>query len=357
MSPVDAGRGAQIGRVVGVLEVVEAALERPVALAEGDLGEVARRASRTSPRRGACAPTRSGSCRCSQRSLGPTDCCVMPAPVRSQHLAASAARRSARRSRRARGRRCRAARGAAAGRRRRAAATHGTQPGHADAGDRRRARCRPRRRRAGSARARSRATRPRPAPTSPDAARPAEFGSESAPSRPRSGSSTTALTAVVPRSRPSSTRVAQALRAASRKRRTRSRSTGFQVPPSRLRSLPTMTPSMNGANAAMLAALRAGVEHDRRAARRAPPRPRARCRPRARAPAIGPETRIASASEETTAERARAPTRAAAERRGELGRDVHEHAEVVRVVGAALAQQRGGVGLPQAHVALVDARA
>ena len=78
-------------------------------------------------------------------------------------------------------------------------------------------------------------------------------GREARPTRPRSGSSTTALSAVVPTSRPSST--GRQPRAAARKRRTRSRSTGFQVPPSTLRSEPTITPSTSGRYAAMLAAL------------------------------------------------------------------------------------------------------
>ena len=164
----------------------------------------------------------------------------MPAPVRSQHPRVAPARRSARRSPRARGRRCRAARAAAAGRRRRAGATHGTQPATPTAA---------------MAEASMPAAAQHVSGISASALssqapgvllRPAGVGrgrrvrQRAAASSPRSGSRTTALTAVVPRSRPSSTDVAQALRAASRKRRTRSRSTGFQVPPSRLRSLPTM---------------------------------------------------------------------------------------------------------------------
>ena len=246
----------------------------------------------------------SGSCRWSQRSLGPTDCCVMPAPVRCEDASApsSAAQlvdlgvgaRVVVEQRRA----------AAAGRPRRARA--------------RTARSRRRRRR------RSRPARSRPPRTPRDQLERVREPRARVLLRPAGLRRGRRVGQRVRREQPA-LRVehdgldrgraqieaeqhgrAQALRAASRKRRTRSRSTGFQVSPSRLRSLPTMTPSMKGAKAAMLAA-GARVEHDGRA-----PGERladlAHGVTRGSAPAIGPETRIASASDETAAERARTPS-------------------------------------------------
>ena len=170
---------------------------------------------------------------------------------------------------------------------------------------------------------------------------------------PRSGSSTTALTAVVPRSRPSST-AGSALRAASRNRRTRSRSTGFQVSPSRLRSLPTMTPSMSGAKVAMLLArapvLRITGALPASASRDLPHRLDGRLGARHRA---RDEDRVGQRRDDR---RARShPDGTRAEGRCELGRHVHEHAEAVRGVRPALPQQRSRVRPPEAHVALVHA--
>ncbi len=81
----------------------------------------------------------------------------------------------------------------------------GHAAGHADGGDGRRPRCRRRCTSAGRARARSRATRRRPAPTIPAAARPGRWAATARRAARAAGSRMTAFTAVVPRSRPSST--------------------------------------------------------------------------------------------------------------------------------------------------------
>ena len=68
-----------------------------------------------------------------------------------------------------------------------------------------------------------------------------------------------------------------------------------------------MTPSTNGANAAMLAA-RAPVLSTTGALPASASATSRTASTSGSAPAIGPETRIASASDETTAERARTPS-------------------------------------------------
>ena len=197
--------------------------------------------------------------------------------------------------------------------------------------------------------------RPASAPTSRAPARRAQFGSESRREQPALGIEHDGLDARSCRDRGRAAPRRSAARAASRKRRTRSRSTGFQVPPSHLRSLPTMTPSTSGANAAMLAAF-APVLSTTGALPASASRTSRTASTAGSAPAIGPETRIASASEETTAERARTPSGRLPSGDANSGVTFIEHAEVVRPAVAPLAQQRGRIGLPEAHVALVDAR-
>ena len=206
---------------------------------------------------------------------------------------------------------------------------------------------------AGSARARWRATRR-------VGLRPARrrrggvvSGREARPRRrPRSGSSRTAFSAVVPRSRPSSTGGVR-------------RPRGGQEAPHALAvdRVPGAAVDLEvGADDDAVDERRERGDVGRLApvlsrparCRRPLRRPRARRRRRARA-GHGPETRIASARDETTAERARTP--AGRPPSGEANSGVmFIRTRRRRRRGAALAQQRGGVGLPQAHVALVDAR-
>ena len=68
---------ARSGAYSPVVEVVEAALERPVALADAGIRKAAAEPVVRPATRRVRSHT-SGSCRCSQRSLGPTDCWVTP---------------------------------------------------------------------------------------------------------------------------------------------------------------------------------------------------------------------------------------------------------------------------------------
>ena len=148
------------------------------------------------------ASTRSGSCRCSQRSFGPIDCCVTPAPVRRSTASSPSSARSSSISRSAR-----PSLYSSAGRSGSSAASsrsrHGTQPATPTAVTSPGAM--PAAAHTSGTIAIAPASQSRGSASEYDG--PGEVVSwlrETAATMPRAGSSTTAFSAVVPTSRPSS---------------------------------------------------------------------------------------------------------------------------------------------------------
>ena len=132
------------------------------------------------------------------------------------------------------------------------------------------------------------------------------------------------------------------------KRLTRAPSTGFQVFPSTLKCVPITTPSemaRMSRTLSMVTPVLARTGTSGTASRTV-----LRFERSTGSPVNGPETRIASASDEKTALFARKRDRALVERMGELGVDVEQELHVVAAETVAQPEGAGAVGLPEPHV-------
>ena len=134
----------------------------------------------------------------------------------------------------------------------------------------------------------------------------------------------------------------------------RSGSTGFQVPPSTLRSEPTIAPSATARKSRTLLDLTPGVREDRRLVATAPLRLADRLHRRLCA---GHRARHEDCVGQTRDPHGAGGRRdvSRADARRELGGDVHEHRHVCRVQLPTVAKEPSRIRRPEPHVGFVDA--